>query len=407
MTVRTTTDPQAARERMRQARAALVLPQQAVWPDYGAGGLLGQIADDAAFIARPLSADATVRIRWIVDGLGDDWLQRHGGGSALLAARRGRLTSVFPSTTASAMGSVLSGLAPCGHGLTGWWIHDRRFGGVMAPLPLSRRDGRPLRALRLVSRLFPYDSVFCRSRRPCTAAWPAKIADSCFTARHARGAVVRAFGDLDELVALLVTEARRLQAQGGGYVLAYHDRFDALSHRYGVDAVKVVTEFGRIDAAFARLCRQLPAGCEIRVTADHGFIDNPSSQQMVVDAAHPLATMLAAPLFGERRAVMLRLRPGALDDCLAWAATQGEALVAQPSAQLIEAGLFGEGVKHRRLPERVGEVCLLMQPGWTLYDVLPDESPVWMPGVHGGLSPAEMGIPDIRYRHDAAHEPLG
>ncbi|MCZ7653674.1 MAG: hypothetical protein M5R42_04380 [Rhodocyclaceae bacterium] len=56
----------------------------------------------------------------VIDSLGYDYLLRHGAGGTLHRHLHSRLTSVFPSTTASAVTAYLSGLRAPQHALTGW-----------------------------------------------------------------------------------------------------------------------------------------------------------------------------------------------------------------------------------------------------------------------------------------------
>ena len=90
------------------------LPDPSIAPDYSNSivnlmaslieGLGGESADYPPLAMLPASEVARYRrvVLMVVDGLGDLQLQGLGGGSRLLEARRGRMTSVFPSTTASA-----------------------------------------------------------------------------------------------------------------------------------------------------------------------------------------------------------------------------------------------------------------------------------------------------------------
>ena len=68
--------------------------------------------------------------------------------SALRAHLRGSLTSVFPSTTATAITTFLTGLAPAQHALTGWhmWFAEQATVGAILPFR-TRVSDRPLTAL--------------------------------------------------------------------------------------------------------------------------------------------------------------------------------------------------------------------------------------------------------------------
>ncbi|BAL25128.1 alkaline phosphatase family protein [Azoarcus sp. KH32C] len=332
----------------------------------------------------------------LVDGLGDTFLQRFGAGSTLLAHRTGRLTSVFPSTTASAVTTTLTGLAPATHGLTGWFIRDRRFGGVLAPLPMLVRGNGAVEGLLASQRLFPYQTLFQHRTRPATLIYPHYLAGSAFTRRHSRGAHVVPYQGLEGMVDAIVDELQSFRPQSG-YVHAYYPAFDALSHTHGCESSEVIARFQRIDASFTRLLERLQGcNCDIVVSADHGFIDSPQQQQIRLEDYPDAKRLLDTPLFGERRAAFFGLRPGAERDFQAFSdeVLRGKAVLLS-SESLRKNNLLGPGKPHRKLSERTGTHALLMESGWTILDRLPDETEHEMLGVHGGLSPQEMWIPLI------------
>lgn len=406
------------------------LPRNAVLPDYGVGGLFGFIRSVSDFLDgghwsfAPVprespaahSSDPDIALRsqpsdpledvservlvfLLVDGLGDAFLQRHGKGSHLLAHCRGRMTSVFPSTTASAVTSTLTGLAPAAHGLTGWFINDARFGGVLAPLPMMMRaDHSNVPGWFATRQLFPYPTLFMHRQRPSMLVMPADIAHSPFSLRHGRGAGLMTHAGLDTLVDAVVSAVDYLgRGRAGGYVHAYYPDFDAVSHTFGCESDEAIEVFWAVDACFARLLDRLDGrACDLVVSADHGFIDSPPERFIRLTDYPEALEMLNHPLSGERRAAFCEVRPGAED---AFAVFVDQALAGQavlvPSAHMLASGLFGPGPHHARLRERIGTHTLLMEANWTLWDARPGESEHDMLGVHGGLSPDEMWVPFI------------
>lgn len=401
-----------------QRSHGIKLPAHAVVPDYAEGGLFGFIGSISSFldgapwrfdgVNADVEGDAEARsqpdpaivVFLLIDGLGDNFLQSYGDGSTLLARRVRRITSVFPSTTASAVTTTLTGISPASHGLTGWFIRDQRFDGVLAPLPMTLRAGGHLRGRSALRRLFPYDSLFQNRTRPTVMVSPRYIAWSPFSQRHGRGADVLAYDGLDGLLEAVVAAVARMKSAGGGYVHAYYPEFDAVSHEFGSRSAEAIAEFWRIDAVFARLCERLGgSGIDVVVSADHGFIDSPEERLVRLDACPEALAMLAAPLWGERRAALCELREGAEADFGGFVreALKGKAVLVR-SADLVEHGFFGPGVPHPRLRERTGSHALLMEPGWTVWDPQPGEPLHAMLGVHGGLTPDEMWVPLIHTR---------
>src|SRR6185503_18205579 len=141
-------------------------------PDYAGGGLVNLVASlVAARGGTPrheplgnlsLDAEITNLVLLIVDGLGDNLLMRRAAGGELARRRKRAITSVFPSTTASAITTSYTGRTPVEHGLTGWFQYFGEAGCVSAALPFkSRGDMAPL-AARGVSaeRVFSAPALF-------------------------------------------------------------------------------------------------------------------------------------------------------------------------------------------------------------------------------------------------------
>jgi len=384
------------------------LPGDTVLPDYHGGGLHGLAASLRQWLHAPgagwaaggvETGERALVILLVIDGLGDRFLRTMGGGSALDAARTATLTSVCPSTTASAVTTLMTGVAPAVHGLNGWFIHDRRFGGVIAPLPLMQRGGPPLEAFRLLPRLFPVAPMFHHACRPVNLVSPADIAYSRFSLHHARGAHIEPYEGLEDFGAAILAMADALRTSGG-LIHAYYPVFDALSHVHGSRSAEAVACFARVDALFRRL-RVALAGRDARlvVTADHGFTDASPERCIDLPPDGEVVRMLAAPLFGERRLAFCRVREGATREFEAWAREHlaGKAVLVSGEA-FLGSGLLGPGPLHPRLAERVGTHALLMEPGWTIIDHVDGEIAHEMVGVHGGLSADEMQVPLVMAR---------
>ena len=389
--------------------AFLDLPDS-VAPDYQGGSLLNLMASigrrfGAATAGQPpvlrddaaLGIDqARVVVFLLIDGLGACDVARRGAASFLARHQLPTLTSVFPSTTASAVTTSLTGLAPAAHGLTGWHIRDPRFGGIFAPLPMQRRDREPMTGWWRIPRLFPYPSLFQRLRCRSAMISPTHILGSPFNMRHSRG-VARRYPttDLASLEEALVCAVKDLGGPGG-FVYAYHPDYDALAHQFGVASAQCTAHFMALDTLLERVHRQL-AGQDalLLVTADHGFIDAPVDKQIRLDQHPEVYDCLAGPLWGERRVAYCRIAPGAGARFEAAARPLLKDRVdIVPSQALIDAGLFGPAVKpNRRLRERVGDYTLIGRTGWTVFDVLPQEREATMIGVHAGISADEMLIP--------------
>lgn len=335
----------------------------------------------------------------VIDGMGEALLQQAGQGTQLLAHRVGTLTSVFPSTTAAAVTTLLTGFAPAQHGLTGWHMHFTEAGSVLAVLPLTRRVVRPYQcewpALPPPEDLFDCPGLFGSHYRHSHVVSPEAIVDSVFNRFHTRDAHSHAYSGRDALFDCVAEIAR-----GRGerkYIYAYYDGLDSLSHRVGAYGEAAAAELRELDAGFARLLQRIEGSDTIvLVTADHGFIDSPAVRGLDL-AEHPeLSSMLAQPLCGEPRAAYCYVKPGHLDAFEDYVTRRlGHALRCVRSDVLVRAGWFGPGVPNSRLAGRVGTHTLVMRENWTIRDWLEGERRYRQIGVHGGLSKREMQVPLI------------
>ena len=374
-------------------------------PDYSGGSLVNLMASIVASRGgeahhQPLRDLAAEKLRAarnailvIVDGLGDNYMLRRGAGGELARRRRASLTSVFPSTTASAITTSYTGRTPLEHGLTGWFTYFGEAGCVSAALPFRSRGDH----LSLTRRGVNAEQIYIS--RSIVEALPVRsvvvtykdIIDSEYNVRHTRGAERVAYETLDELVSHI--EAAVKSSDERKFVYAYWPLYDMISHRFGAESAQAFAEFEKIDGAFGRLVARL-AGTHstIIVTADHGFIDVAPEETFELPAS--LASMLRFPLCGERRVAYCHVHDASAFSAKAQDWLDGRADIV-PSATLVEQGWFGPGTPHPRLAERIGDVAIVMRERYTLKDWTPGESRHLHIGNHGGTSEDEMLIPLI------------
>src|SRR5688572_11078556 len=238
-------------------------------PDYSGGSLVNLMASIVAARGgkashpplRSLRAEMLTQARnlvlLIIDGLGDNYLMRRGAGGELARRRRGAMTSVFPSTTASAITTSYTGRTPLEHGLTGWFTYFGEAGCVSAALPFrSRGDMQPL-ARRGVTpeQIYLPGSIFQAIPESSYVVSHKDIVDSEYNATHCRGAQRVAYETLEELVTRIEQTVKSGHARK--FVYAYWPVYDMVSHRFGSAGSQAFDELSRIDAAFGSLLNKL------------------------------------------------------------------------------------------------------------------------------------------------------
>ncbi len=343
----------------------------------------------------PTLAGADTIILLVVDGMGEAQLRRHLAGGLLEQHCITVVDSVFPPTTAAAVGTFLTGLPPAGHALTGWYQWCEEIGETLAILPLTRRGqrGPSPEAAEWAKRLLDLPPFAGRLRVPATHVLPAWIAGTPFNRTLAGPVKQEAYGQRSELFPAIT---RALQTGSGPrFIYAYWPDYDTVAHDCGPDGEAAVLLLRALEAALAEFLAT--ARCKnalLLITADHGFMTASPEHQIDLGEHPDLVDCLLRPLSGERRAAYAHVRPERREEFAARIQDRfGHALWLVPSTDLIANGWFGGAPFHPRLTSRTGDFTLLLKDDWSLIDTRPGDRHPLLPGQHGGISPAELRVP--------------
>lgn len=380
-------------------------------PDYHGGSianvmssLISGLGGDAPYPIFPqLPAEEIAQARTVVlmvlDGLGYEYLMTRDPSSALRRHLRARATSVFPTTTASAITTFLTGLAPQQHGLTGWFMFLKEIGVVTAILPFQPRyGGASLSAAKLnTTDVFHLRSTFERIARRSYVVTAQRIVDSEFSLATTRPARRRAYESLDEYFALIEHTVREPESK---YVYAYWPEFDSTCHAHGIGSAQAAAHFAKLDAGFAALTKSL-AGTDtlLLVCADHGLIDTTPAHTIALESHPRFAETLTLPLCGEPRVAYCYVRPARVAQFENYVAEElSQACWMIPAEQAIAENMFGTGTPHPHLYDRIGDYVLLMKENYVIKDLLRGEKAFSQIGVHGGLTADELYVPLVAVR---------
>lgn len=326
----------------------------------------------------------------LCDGLGRQNLSARAGHARFLAQRMGKrdwVNTVFPTTTAAALTSLLTGADVGRHGIVGYRV--RIPGTAAAANQLTGWEDEGLDPLTW-QRAAPILDVEASRGRACFVVSRAEYAGTGFTQAIQRGARFVAADDLDQRVRVAANLAG---AHDGALVYLYTPELDKLGHAHGWESQRWTGMLERVDAAARELDRLLPADVGAIVTADHGMVDVPRSRHVLLGEADPLwrGVDLVA---GEPR--MLHLYG---DDSTGirdrWQAAEGGRSWVLGRDEAIAAGLFG-AVDADVVP-RIGDVLIAARAGIAYYDDrLADKRAQRMIGQHGSLTEQERQVPLIR-----------
>ncbi len=213
----------------------------------------------AAWLPAPVR-DATTVVLLVVDGLGwDAATSRPAERRELAAMEGGPITTVAPSTTASALTSITTGLAPSQHGVTGFRVViDHAVLNVLSWQSSNRRAPEPF----TVQRHPPFLG------RDVPVVTKAEFATTGFTEAHLRGTRFLGWKALSSLV----EQCRQLAADREPFVYAYYDGVDAVAHAHGLHDGFYDAELLAVDRLIGDLRDALPDRAALAVISDHGQV---------------------------------------------------------------------------------------------------------------------------------------
>ncbi len=333
----------------------------------------------------------------VIDGLGYQYLESTGAGSVMQRHCSHSLTSVCPSTTATAIPTFLTGVPPQQHGFTGWFTYFAELGSVVTVLPFCTRLGYMPIDERVLSPLDLSGGAPFFNRVPVSShvVMPDWIARSRFNLAFSEGARIWPYNSMTGLYKAIRKAAGRGRERN--FIYAYWPEFDALAHQFGVASPAVEEHFQQLDLLFTDLVSVLQdKDAVLLVTADHGFIDSGPQRTIRLEGHPELRSTLMTPLCGESRLAFCYVHPERQQQFERYLAENLQREVAvYPSGRLLEEGWFGLGEPHPRLQDRIGHYALVMKENYMITGRLPGERPVNHIGVHGGLSEQEMYVPLI------------
>jgi hypothetical protein len=332
----------------------------------------------------------------LVDGLGSVPLQARRGHARTLASvmtSASSLDSGFPTTTASALATLTTGVSPGQHGLVGYSVLDSARDRVVNQLS-GWDDGMRPTEWQVVPTVFER-AVESGYRAGVIA--PERYRDSGFSAAVLRGAEFVAGSTIEDRF----ERAREWMSAGGdGILYVYVPELDATSHASGWQSAKWTTWLETLDAALGGFVATLGRTEGLLVTADHGVIDVPESSHILYDADPALLEGVRF-VAGEPRCLQLYFEPGlgaAAREVLVsrWRESESSRSWVATREEAIAANWFGEVRDEVR--SRIGDLMVAARKAVAYYDSTPESARSrGMIGQHGSWSQDEVRVPLLRF----------
>ena len=325
---------------------------------------------------------------FLIDGFGADVLGTYAtyAPNLLSLASLGNVQTSFPSTTATSLATLTTGVMPGAHGMLGYTVQVPRSGG------------RVLNSLKWDERVDPViwqpvSTLFERAMAAgitTTHIAAKRYENSGFTRAVFRGAHYKGANIVSDMLSETVTAL----IAAPSFIYLYVNDLDSAGHSDGVGSDKWIAALKGVDSLVSSLIEKAPKGTRIWVTADHGMIN--VEEKIVIGVDNELLTDISV-VAGEPRARHLYLgeksSPAAVEEVLhRWRQELGDKVLMHSRATAIESGLFGSEVSLDAA-ERAGDVIAIARGGVVLLDLERADKEGEMVGHHGGDSAVESSVP--------------
>ena len=362
-------------------------------PAYGDRSLADVVPAVARALGTPLEGHpggfelppAPSYVVFLVDGMGAELLVRHAHAAPYLSALlEGSATGTagVPSTTATSLTSLGTGLVPGAHGLVGFTARipgtDRLLNHLWWDKSVDPVEWQP------------HPTAFGRLAHAgvhVTSVNKRDFEGSGLTLASQRGATYVGADRVGERIAATVSAS----AAQPSLTYVYDSDLDWTGHKFGVASTQWLQQLAMVDAEAEQLREALPASTRLLVVADHGMVDSPREARVDVDEVDGMRDGVAL-LGGEARFRHLYCAAGAVDDVVAtWREVLGPRATVLTREDAIGRGWFG-AVQPGVLP-RLGDVVVACHDDTAVVSTRDFAYEDTLVGLHGSLTSTEMSIP--------------
>jgi hypothetical protein len=320
----------------------------------------------------------------LIDGMGQDAVDRYADQFSVFSQLKlyKNLHTNFPSTTATSLSTLGTGVLPGVHGMLGYTVR------------VPRSDNRLLNALKWDERVDPImwqktPTLFERAISnsiSVTHIAAKRYEGSGFTQAALRGAKYVGANGIDEMVTAV---ALALKPQPS-FVYTYLNTLDSAGHSDGVGSDKWLTALQQVNEFISKVIESVPRQTRVWVTSDHGMVN--STQQVVLGEDNKLLENVSL-IGGEPRARHIYLTAGSEQESISqWREFFGNKVKVLSKTEAITSGLFGQVVSEDAT-DRMGDLIAIPNNDLIIIDPARVREESSMVGHHGGLTDTEVQIP--------------
>jgi len=393
-----------------------------VKPRYDSSGFASLPQRISSLLTGPEKYAAVVL--FVIDGFGWRFFEKFQQSPFLKTVTRlgkvEKLIAQFPSTTASALTTLHTGMPVGEHGIFEWIYYEPLLDAVIAPLLFSYAGTSQRDTLKQAGvkprHLFPSTTLYQGLKKSgihSTIYQHREYTPSTYSDVIFSGAKSIGYKTLPEALINLAAVLKEVPPPRAGtgsapaYFVLYYEKLDAISHEYGPDSPQATAEIQVFLMTLEHIFLKELAGNHKKIlvllTADHGQSETDPQTTLYLNRDPHfegidkfLRTSRQGSLIvpaGSARDFFLYIQPGLVEEAQAFLVSrlEGRAEVCKV-ADLMSEGYFGPRLSDR-FCARAGDLVILPYRHESVWWYEKNKFEQRYYGHHGGLTAEEMEIP--------------
>ncbi len=298
-----------------------------------------------------------------------------------------KLTTVFPSTTATALTSIFTEQEPIQHGVLGFTTFLNQYGLTANCITMKSTVGNID-----VTKFFVQDStIFERLNKNNVATYsllPHSISNSGLSQILYTGSETISYYSLNDIKVVL---DQLKNSKSKSLTFIYYPNYDTICHKYGPNSINAKNELGSL-VEFVEYISNSFKDYNIFVFADHGQISTPKEYFHFWKDYPELLKQFIIPPFCEPRVNMYFSKRELQNDFK----KVFNNFITLSKEEMLNKGIFGNGARYS---DRLGNNMLLfLDSSVMMAQMSPFYPPPIFLGMHGSISKEEIFVPLIQLR---------
>jgi len=315
------------------------------------------------------------------------------------------MTSVFPTTTTSALTTLNTGLTPLEHGMVGYILFLKEFGLLANMIELTpvgmERDlliKMGFNPIKFLNKRTLHEQLKENGIGSFTVT-ASVFKSTGFNRMHANGSNIRtyqSFSDLFSTIRKILKDNKEEKL----FLIAYWGLVDTLGHRKGPLSDEYESEvFWMLkmfeDEILRRIQPSILKKTLFLITGDHGQKPTKWEDEVWLVSSDEFCSKLSIPPTGEQRMMYLFTKSNK-DFRDFFESRYKDRAILIDSKEALRIEIFGPGKPNPGLMDRIGDLVLLTKKGYSFnYKYTGQEKS--LKGKHGSLTEDELFVPLIPF----------